>query len=164
MMKKTKRRDHYIPQGYLRGFIDPAREKHPRPLWRFDVPHNKWSSCSPPKEVGHRKGFYDYVGVGTTLETETADSAFLRLENDFPLVRREMVSSGFARWSEQLDLLLSFMQMMRARSLFREQKRDLGKNLLAWEIEEVYHDRNAVKLKSMTPSPVPPTFVRIHLF
>jgi hypothetical protein len=45
--------------------------------------------------------------------------------------------------------------------LFREQKQVLGKNLVAWEIEEVYHDRNAVKLKSMIPSPVsPPTFVR----
>jgi len=159
-MKKNKRRDHYIPQGYLRGFIDPAREKHPRPLWRFDVSLNKWSSCSP-KEVGHRKGFYDYVGVGTALENETADGAFLRLENDYPLVCREMVSGGFGRWSEHLDLLLSFMQMMRARSLlFREQRRELGKNLLAWEIEEVYRDRNAVKLKSITPSPVSPTFVR----
>lgn len=160
MKKKTKRRDHYIPQGYLRGFVDPAREKHPRPLWRFDIPRGSWSACSP-KEVGHRKGFYDYVGAGALLEHQTADSAFLRLENDYPLVCRELISTRFARWHDHLELLLSFMQMMRARSLlFREQKRDSGKNLLVWEIEEVYHDRNAVKLKSMTPSPASATFIR----
>lgn len=160
MANKTKRRDHYIPRGYLRGFVDPAREGYPRPLWCFDIAHNKWKSCSP-KEVGHRKGFYDYVGVGKALEQESADDAFIRLENDYPNACREILANGFARWSEHEELFLSFMQMMRARSLlFREQKKEAGKNLLAWEIEEVYHDRNALKLKSMAPSPVSSTFVR----
>lgn len=91
-----------------------------RPLWRFDVPRNRWSPCSP-KEVGHRKGFYDYVGVGKLLEDETADGAFVELENKCPLACRKMASCGFARWDEHLELLLSFVQMMRARSLlFRE--------------------------------------------
>jgi hypothetical protein len=160
MSKKTKRRDHYIPQGYLRGFIDPLREKHPRPLWRFDIPRNTWSPRSP-KEVGQRQGFYDYAGVGVALETESADSVFLKLENDYPLLRNEMISDGFTRWSEHRDFLLSFMQMMRARSLlFREQKQREGHNLLAWEIEEVSPDRKSVKLKSMTSSPVSPVFIR----
>lgn len=163
-MKRKKRKDHYIPQGYLRGFIDPARKKHPRPLWRLEIPTNTWSPRSP-KEVGHRRGFYDYVGVGTILETETADSAFLRLENDYPLICREIVSSSFANWNEHLEFLLGFMQMMRARStLFRAQRVAEGKTLLAYEIEEVYEevyqDRNAVKLKSMTPSPVSPAFIK----
>jgi hypothetical protein len=53
------------------------------------------------------------------------------------------------------------MQMMRARAtLFGEQKTIEGKSLLAYEIEEVYHDRNAIKLKSMTPKPVPPAFIK----
>ncbi len=160
MSKKTKRRDHYIPQGYLRGFIDPSRQKHPRPLWRFDIPRNAWSPRSP-KEVGQHRGFYDYAGVGVALETESADSVFLKLENDYPLLRNEMISSGFTRWSEHRDFLLSFMQMMRARSLlFREQKQKEGNNLLAWEIEEVSPDRESVKLKSMTPSPVSRVFIR----
>ena len=33
------RRDHYIPQGYLRGFIDPERINQPQPLWYFDKPN-----------------------------------------------------------------------------------------------------------------------------
>jgi hypothetical protein len=159
-MKKTKRRDHYIPQGYLRGFISPSREKHPRPLWCLEVPTNTWSPRSP-KEVGHRRGFYDYVGVGSMLEAETADSAFLRLENDYPVIRRKMVSEGFANWTDHLEFLLSFMQMMRARStLFREQRIAEGKTLLHYEIEGVYPDRNAIKLKSMTPTPVSPAFIK----
>lgn len=84
--RKTKRRDHYIPQGYLRGFIDSSRANHPRPLWCFDIPKNRWLAKSP-KEVGHRKGFYDYVHAGALLENESADSSFLRLENDYPRVK-----------------------------------------------------------------------------
>jgi len=159
-MKKTKRRDHYIPQGYLRGFIDPSRANHPRPLWYFDIPKNRWFPKSS-KEIGHRKGFYDYVHAGALLENESADSTFLRLENDYPRVREELVSTGYKRWTDHLEFLLTFMQMMRARStLFREQKTMEGKSLLAYEIEEVYHDRNAIKLKSMTPKPVPAAFIK----
>ena len=31
------RKDHYVPQDYLRGFIDPAREDLDKPLWIFDL-------------------------------------------------------------------------------------------------------------------------------
>jgi hypothetical protein len=159
-MKRAKRRDHYIPQGYLRGFIDPSRKEHPRPLWYLDISKNRWSAKSP-KEIGHRRGFYDYVHAGTILENETADSAFSKLENDYPLVRDGLISSGFEGWTAHLEFLLSFMQMMRARSiLFREQKTIEGKSLLAYEVEEVLTDRNAIKLKSMTPKPVPPAFIK----
>jgi hypothetical protein len=83
------------------------------------------------------------------------------LENDYPRIREDLVATGFNRWTDHLEFLLSFMQMMRARSmLFREQKTIEGKTLLAYEIEEVYHDRNAVKLKSMTPQPVSPAFIK----
>jgi hypothetical protein len=159
-MKATKRRDHYLPQGYLRGFIDSSRKHHPRPLWCFDIAKNRWLARST-KEVGHRKGFYDYVHAGTMLENETADSAFLKLENDYPRIRKQLIATSVDRWTEHLEFLLTFMQMMRARSvLFREQKTIEGKGLLAYEIEEVYHDRNAIKLKSMTPKPVPPAFIK----
>ena len=30
--QQRNRRDHYVPQGYLRGFIDPARMEHSQPL------------------------------------------------------------------------------------------------------------------------------------
>jgi hypothetical protein len=67
------RRDHYLPQGYLRGFIDPARRGFSQPLWHFDILNGLWSQRSP-REVGYRNGFYDYVTNETGLST--ADSAF----------------------------------------------------------------------------------------
>ena len=43
------RRDHYVPQGYLRGFIHPQRQGHPNPLWVLDVSRGKWSEKSPSR-------------------------------------------------------------------------------------------------------------------
>ena len=54
------RRDHYLPQGYLKGFIDPQRKGLPQPLWYFEKSNAVWSQRSP-KEVGYRHGFYDYT-------------------------------------------------------------------------------------------------------
>ncbi len=157
-IKATKRRDHYLPQGYLRGFIDPSRAKCPQPLWRYDVRHKVWSQRST-KGVGYQIGFYDYASIETELET--ADSAFLKLENNYPLIRAQMISNNFARWAEHRYFLLNYIQMMRARSLlFFEQKREEGKNLRALVIEEVNHEHRSVKVRSMTPVPVPDTFIR----
>lgn len=160
-MKKTKRKDHYIPQGYIRGFIDPSRAGQPKPLWCLDIPTNTWSPRST-SEVGQVVGFYDYAGAKAALaELDSADNAFVRLENDYPSVREELISSGFALWTKHREFLLSFMRMMGVRSpLFREQKMAEGKTIEALVIEEVYPDRNAIKVKSLTPSPVPPAFIR----
>ncbi len=160
-MKKTKRKDHYIPQGYLQGFVDPSRVGQPKPLWCLDIPTNTWSPRST-SEVGQYRGFYDYAGAKDAVsELEPADKAFVRLENDYPGIRNEIVSSGFALWTKHREFLLSFMRMMGVRSpLFREQKIVEGKTLRALVVEEVYHDRNAIKVKSLTPSPVPPAFIR----
>jgi hypothetical protein len=52
-LKKRNRRDHYVPHGYLRGFIDPLRLNSHQPLWRFDVHQNVWSERST-REIGYR--------------------------------------------------------------------------------------------------------------
>jgi hypothetical protein len=160
-MKKTKRKDHYIPQGYLRGFIDPSRVGHPKPLWCLDIPTNTWSPRST-SEVGQYRGFYDYAGAKAAIaELEAADSVFVGLENGYPGIRDEIVSSGFAQWTKHREFFLRFMRMMGVRSpLFREQKTAEGKTMRALVVEEVYHDRKAIKVKSLTPSPVPPAFIR----
>jgi hypothetical protein len=152
------RRDHYLPQGYLRGFIDSARWNHKQPLWHFDIPNLVWSEKSP-REVGYRLGFYDYTTAQIGLET--ADKAFAELENTFPKVCRELVSRQFANWKEHRDMLLRYAQMLRARSLlFFSQKRVEGQNLRAWIVEDVSRDRMSVKVKSMTPEPLPDGFIR----
>jgi hypothetical protein len=41
------RRDHYLPQSYLRGFVDPARLHHQQPLWYLDVRNDSRSERIP---------------------------------------------------------------------------------------------------------------------
>jgi hypothetical protein len=66
--QKTKnRRDHYLPQGYLRSFIDPARAHLPKPLWCFHLGTNKWKERSA-KQIGYIDGFYDYAIENTVAE------------------------------------------------------------------------------------------------
>jgi hypothetical protein len=155
---QTNRRDHYLPQGYLRGFIDPTRLSQQRPLWHFDIPNSLWSERSP-REVGYRLGFYDYAR--SVIGQESADNAFKQLENTFPPVRDGLISTKFGQWKDYLDFLLQYMQMMRARSLlFFEQKHVEGKNLRAFVIEEIAPDRKSVKVRSMTPEPVPEDFIK----
>jgi uncharacterized protein DUF4238 len=152
------RRDHYIPQGYLRGFIDPERKNLPQPLWYFDKPNGTWSKRST-SEIGYRYGFYDYPVA--EMGTQTADQAFAELERNFPKVRKELVREHFKNWKDHLDFLLRFAQMMRARSLlfFESQQKD-GRNLRAFVVEEVSPDRMSVKVRSMTPEPLPEPFIK----
>lgn len=155
---RKNRRDHYIPQSYLRGFIDPERLSHDQPLWHFDVINGIWSERSP-REVGYRLGFYDYVT--SEVGVETADKAFAELESVYPRVRRELISTNFKKWKEYLDFLLRYIQMMRARSLlFFDQKNSEGKSLRAWVVQEVNPDGKSVKVRSSTPEPLPAQFIR----
>ena len=155
---KRNRRDHYLPQGYLRGFIDPARLQHHQPLWYFDVHNKNWSERSP-REIGYRHGFYDYAtseaGAGT------ADDTFAELERTYPNVRGDLISRKFINWKNHLAFLLRYMQMIRARSLlFFDQMQIEGQNLRAWVVEEVLPDGKSVRVRSMTPEQLPPHFIR----
>lgn len=155
---RKNRRDHYLPQSYLRGFIDPERRNHQRPLWHFDVLNGTWSERSP-REVGYRIGFYDYVTA--EVGVETADNALAELESGYPRVRRELISTGFGAWRDHRDFLLRYIQMMRARSLlFFDQKNIEGKGLRAWTVQEVSPDRKSIKVRSATPEPLPANFIR----
>lgn len=155
---KKNRRDHYLPQSYLRGFIDPQRVNHQQPLWYFDVPNRTWSERSP-REIGYRKGFYDYAT--TEVGLETADDAFAELERIYPVIRRELISNKFKTWKDHLDFLLRYIQMMRARSLlFFDQKHAEGKNLRALVIDEISPDRRSIKVRSMVPQMLPTDFIR----
>lgn len=155
---KKNRRDHYLPQGYLRGFIDPARLNHQQPLWYFDVPNNSWSERSS-REIGYRHGFYDYFMAETGVGT--ADDSFAELENTYPKVRSELIAKKFLNWKDHLSLLLRYMQMLRARSLlFFDQMQIEGQNLRAWVVEEVSPDRKSIKVRSTTPERLPPEFIR----
>lgn len=108
------RLDHLLPQGYLDGFINPSVEGE---LWAFNKSKTKWFPTGTPA-VAAIKGFYDY-SEGSNPDA-TADEAFRELESKFPIIRRELISENFSTWKKHRDLLLTFAQMLRARSgLFR---------------------------------------------
>jgi hypothetical protein len=155
------RRDHYLPQGYLRGFIDPIRESESQPLWLLDIRYNKWS-MKAPKQVAHGEGFYDYAGDSPELENlETADEGFLELENGFPGIRDKLIADGFRHWKHHRKFLFRFMQLLRARSpLFFEQKQTEGKTLKTWTVKEVHPDGKTITVDSMEPKPPSDAFIK----
>jgi Protein of unknown function (DUF4238) len=156
--RRQKRRDHYIPQSYLRGFVDPSRQSLARPLWHFDVANQTWSERSP-REIGYRFGFYDYDGDPANVES--ADETFASLEQTFPRVRARLIADDFENWTAFLDFLLCYLQMMRARSLsFIADVQKAGENLRGVVVKEVLPDGKSVKVDSLTPAPLPATFIR----
>src|SRR5579862_3221457 len=106
------RKDHYLPQGYLRGFIHPARRNLQNPLWHYDLHHKRWKQYSPAA-IGYQVGFYDPIAPGTELEI--ADETFAELETKYPPLINELVASNFERWRYHFKFFLHFMQMIRAR-------------------------------------------------
>ena len=113
------RRDHYAPQGYLRGFIHPQRRGQPKPLWVLDVNRQEWFEKAP-SQIGWERGFYDYAS-GSNPDA-TAEDVFLRMENDFPQIRERIRAKGYLSWTEHRDILVDFAIMMATRSpLFRTQ-------------------------------------------
>jgi hypothetical protein len=156
--RSRKRRDHYLPQGYLRGFIDRARGDRNRPLWHLDIRSGKWSEKST-RQVGYGEGFYDYAVDAPELVHP--DITFARLEREFPLVRDRLISEKFAGWTNELEFLLSYMQMIRARSpLFFAQKEAEGKAMRGWTVKSVGPEPNKITLESMEAAPMPYTWVR----
>lgn len=131
-MRNRNRLDHYVPQGYLEGFINPSGNGR---LSIFDKEKASWFESGTPG-VGAIKGFYDY-SEGSEPD-QTADDAFGELETTFPKLRRELLGSGFAGWNKRLDTLGRFAQMLRARSLlFREQALSRNRKLTFLKIEEI---------------------------
>jgi hypothetical protein len=78
------RRDHYVPRGYLRGFMHPERERHPKPLWVLDIKRGQWSEKSP-SQVGWERAYYDYPPDSNP--DATADDSFRHLERYSPASR-----------------------------------------------------------------------------
>lgn len=107
------RRDHFSPQGYLRGFIHPARLDAQKPLWVFSVERQEWKEQSTAA-FGWKRGLYD--DPADSAASVAAEEVFLRPEIDFPAVREKIRSEGFMSWSRYRDPLVQFAAMLSARS------------------------------------------------
>ncbi len=109
------------------------------------------------KQVAYEEGFYDYAGEDDVLKSvETADSAFLELENEFPSIRARLLSKGFKNWHRHVEFLLRYMQMIRVRSpLFFAQKEEEGKTILASVIKEVHPEGRTLTVGDAAPLSAP---------
>ena len=113
--------------------------------------HNKrWKERST-KAVGYLDGFYDYANEH--INAEHPDVTFKCLENEFPRVRTQILKEGFPSWVQHKDFLLSYMQMMRARSpLFFEHWSEQSRAIRVATITEVLSDTQ-VKVDSLNGRP-----------
>lgn len=152
--KLRGRKDHWLPQGYLRGFVASSRAKDDKPLWCFHVHSQTWERVSP-REIAFGKGFYDYAS-GTDFSVEAhPDSAFARLEREFPQRREQMAANRFEDWEQHKHFLLEFMQMMRARSpLAMRQQEAEARRVRASTIISVSPDGRSVTVDSLEPRPL----------
>jgi hypothetical protein len=130
--RQRNRLDHILPQGYLEGFTNP---RHAGNLSVYDCKRGMWFD-SGTRGVSADRGFYDYP-EGTN-PPQTADTVFRKLESKFPGLRRQLVANGFSGWERHLDFLLTFAQMLRARSrLFREHVIAVGQNTTMGRIDKI---------------------------
>ena len=158
--KLRGRRDHWLPQGYMRGFICPSRAVEDKPLWHYDRYTKQWTTVAT-SEIGQGIGFYDYAS-GTDYSIVThPDSVWARLENDFPRVREELKANRFEQWETRKDLLLEFMQMLTARSPLAMQQHEVEvRKVRASVITNIAPDRKSVTVDSLVPRPLPEPKVR----
>ena len=154
------RKDHWLPRGYLRGFISPSRMPLEKPLCCFFRDTEEWEDVSDA-EIGYERGFYDYAtGIDSSAAT-SPDAAFARMEREFPLCRQAMVARDFANWQEHKQFLLEFMQMLRARSPLGIQHFGLdARGLRGATVVAVDEERHKVTVDSLELRPLPGQAVR----
>ena len=156
--RERDRKDHYLPRGFLKGFIDPANKDLAKPLWHFDLETAEWSRVSPGS-IGWERGMYDYH-PGTNV-LEHPDEVFERFEREFPLVREHLLRRNFKGWVKQhKHFLLEYAQMMRARSpLFLQQQTAQNENTRTMTVTSV-GPGNQVGVDTTVPYPPPAQFIR----
>lgn len=85
---------------------------------------------------------------------------FGKLERGFPLVCARLIENNFAKWTDDLDFLLAYMQMIRARSpLFFAQKEAEGRALRGVTVTGA-GTNDQITVDSLELRPLPETFIR----
>ena len=155
-----RRKDHWLPQGYLRGFIAPSRSEEQKPLSCFFRHQQKWKDVSS-REIAFGKGYYDYADGTDYSVVNHPDSVFARLERELPIRRSEMLATQFSTWEQHKDFFLEFMQMMRARSpLAMKQQETAARQLRGATVTSVAPDRLSLTVDSLELRPLPEHAVR----
>ncbi len=75
---QKKKKHHYIPASYLKGFTDPRRSNI---LWVYEKGGNK-IVAAPPHKTGLRIGYYSFMREGGQKDTDAFENTFEVLEGD----------------------------------------------------------------------------------
>lgn len=97
---------HYVPQFYLREFLDPASVGTRSPwLWVADLERGKVSRRSP-RNVAKRAGYYSLPGQRDVADTEAIERLFSQMEDTAaPIVRKLNAGIDTLTGQEWADLL-----------------------------------------------------------
>jgi hypothetical protein len=133
------RLDHILPRGYLEGFTHTGQKDGL--LCVFNLKNKSWlERPTNPVRVAAERGFYDYSENSTP--DATADKTFSEFEIKFPQIRRELIARAFSGWTQHREFLVSYSQMLRARSkFFREETLLEANNTTFLKVEEVLATR-----------------------
>lgn len=154
------RKDHWLPQGYLRGFVGPSRASLEKPLCCFFKDTEQWEDASAA-EIGYDIGFYDYAAGTDGAATTPPDTVFARLEREFPLHREAMAANAFANWREHKQFLLEFAEMLASRSPLGMEHFEIdARSFRGATVLAVDNDRRTITPDSLEMRPLPERTVR----
>lgn|ERR1017187_2159177 len=115
----VNRRDHIVPQGFLRGFLASGQHRISGRLAVFKKKERRWR-WRTTGQICYASGFYDYSDPAAA--DASADEAFHPLEDKISDVRERIRGDGYETWERHRETLVAFFQMLRVRSvLFRAQ-------------------------------------------
>jgi hypothetical protein len=104
------KKNHFVPQVYLRGFSDPRGK-----LWVYDPLKDGSLWESDPKSVACENNLYAAELPDGSTDRETLEKAFGLVETKFPALRGK-VNRFSAINGEDSHTLITFLAIMRVRN------------------------------------------------
>ncbi len=83
----TKKRHHYIPQFYLKGFTDSKNEPY---IWIYDKEHNGRIIKSTAKDIAVKKHYFTFMTQDQEKDSETVENLLAVIETEAAAVFRKI--------------------------------------------------------------------------
>jgi hypothetical protein len=84
----VKRRHHYLPQFYLKGFIDPDNSPH---IWVYDK-EGEDIIKSTARDIAVEKHYFSFIDVQGKRDSETLENMIAKIEKDTADVVKKILS------------------------------------------------------------------------
>lgn len=117
-MAKTHKKQHYVPETYLRAWCDPNAPKEQAPyVWLFSK-EGETGRAKAPKNIFHETDFYTIKGPSSSRDL-TLEKGLSQLERAFSTLRRKTLDRRAKLSFRDTKVLLAFNATMYARSKFQ---------------------------------------------